>query len=221
MLLKKSILLSTILIAPLAYAMDNGDNVIPALANGVNIPQMQQCMKSLQACNNLKNWERKNSCETKQITQLGAICSQTQAIMQKLGVAPNQVQAIGPVTLFTQYHSGDAKNSYHMVDKDGRLINLVWDAPESFSKNPQWTTFLKKYAGAGLTDQLVNNNVQYVIPGAIAKAANTDNALQIIFTQSVRKPACMACDQVGVADVAYRFSYPEGKFLDIQLLKIN
>ena len=80
---------------------------------------------------------------------------------------------------------------------------------------------MKKFPGAGLTSILANTNVKFIIPGTIASPAGSDSTVQIIFPQSVRKPACVACDQVAVADVAYSFSYPDGKFLDTHLVKVQ
>ncbi len=224
--MKKILLVSLLTVCITTYA-DNGLNamdVTPALVGGIDVNAMQHCIQQLQTqCGKLAIWEKKHACESKVIGEMNASCLQTKALMDKIGGLATKVQAIGPITLVSQYHAGDGQYSYHMIDRAGQIINLLWDVPESFKTNSDWINLTKKYPQAGLTEYLTTPDPTYYVPEAIAQNSQQKdaNVVKITFQQSIRAPACVACDRVGTANVVYRFSYPEGKFLGVELERLS
>ena len=64
-------------------------DVVPALAGGVNVNNVQQCVKAVNlACQSLlqTTYEQYNACVQQQLTNNQSTCTQAQAIYQKWGM---------------------------------------------------------------------------------------------------------------------------------------
>ncbi len=224
------------LFATVAWADDSTSQsfaiqgTLPALAGGVNVKMIRQCVAQVnQTCQKFPTWEQKNQCMQQVFEANADHCAQTQAIYQKEGMLPYRIQAmpdatqpISSVVVFTLFHIGDGQESFHIIDQAGNLIDLVNDQDPSISTSPQFQQIQKLNPGAGLM-QLVSGkpaeSPQIIVPQALANKKGESSVMQLVFPQMVKVPPCLACKNVAVAEIAYRFSYPEGKFLGVNWSK--
>lgn len=208
-----------------ADTFSNSNLPIPDLVKDMDIEELKQCVANTnKICAQIsQNWENIDKCIKNSLNQQGKSCYQAFILYQKMGLLPDKIQAIDSVTVFTLNHLADGQTTFHMIDHEGALIDLIDDRNPVIGNAPEFKKLKKLYPNAGLMNVVegkINELPQVEIPKALANKKD-DDVLKLIFPQYINNYSCIACEHLAVAEISYEFSYPEGKFLHPKLLKVK
>lgn len=196
---RKLSLLLFILSSTGLFAANATSNNISALKGGLEGNAAGCAVRAEQACGDPRSADY-GSCVTKTLSSDNSVaCQQVMAIYQKEGILPNHLHKVGKVTVFTLMHLGDGIESYHMVDSNGDVVELVDDQNPVIKSDIDWLTIKKQTPPAALMPMAA----QEVKHQPTIKHGK--DVTEIIFSQPISAGGCVACPTIGTAKIGYEF----------------
>jgi len=222
---KKIILLYVLLFITAAFAQ-NEKQLIPEFKGGLKINQIEDCLhrhkklceqKTKPSATALETSSLQISCLNKQLAT-DKTCYQAKKLQEMIAGATllNMQEYNDLVTVFNIVFNADGIEVFYMVDKAGHVIQLSTNI--ALSSYQTYRSLKQKYPDIMLTTFLYWTKInEDLFPKAVVLP---NKNLLLIFKQELRNGECVACEKVGIAQIAYEFDQ-QGIYIGSKLLKIS
>ncbi len=214
----QKIFLGVSLLSSTAFADNEMIKTVPEFLGGLNVSQINSCEQKYKKACPLKNakidtqqWE----CIEKKMAK-DKTCIQASKIREHTGYPAIKFKQYGSVTVFTFTTLADGVDVFYMVDTKGQLISL--NTAMNLDKNNHYVALKKKYPEIALTGFLSWAKINEDLFPKTRMLPNKN--LQLIFKQELKSPDCVACEKVGIVEMAYEFNQ-QGEYLESKIISIR
>ncbi len=209
--------LSLFLLPTITFADNAAIKTVPAFRGGLNVTQITNCEKKYTKVCPLGNAvisSEQWSCIEKKMAK-DKLCIQASKIRQLTGYPAEKFKRYGLVTVFTFTTFADGVDVFYMADTKGQLIPL--NTAMDLNNNNHYAALKKKYPEIALTGFLYWTKINENLFPKTRTLPNKNQ--QLIFRQELRSPDCVACEKVGIVEMAYEFNQ-QGVYLQSKALSV-
>ena len=144
-------------------------------------------------------------------------CHQAYLIRQFTNYPPTKIQQYPQnISVFYITAIADGQTVFYIVDSTGNLIELT-DELTLVKSDPAYIRLKRKYPNLSFTTFLFWSRQE---KNQFPKLYSSKSSIQLVFKQELRDGPCVACKNIAIAYIVYKFT-SSGHFIGTKLLRIH